>query len=61
VAGAVSEEVELDAGEGMPEPCALALDSLRTVPQAMLVDRLARLSRGRMRELCAAAAPAPGC
>jgi mRNA interferase MazF len=50
----IPTEVELGRPDGMPERCALSLDNLRTVPKAMLTERITSLSPGRLREVCTA-------
>jgi mRNA interferase MazF len=50
----IPTEVRLDEADGMPEPCALSLDSLATVSKALLTSRISRLSPVRLAELCLA-------
>lgn len=57
----IPTEVVLDAGDGMPEACALSLDSLTLVPKELFRSRITRLSVERMREVCRALALASGC
>lgn len=57
----IPTEVVLDAGDGMPEECALSLDNLTLVPKELFRSRIARLSVERMREVCRALALASGC
>ncbi len=58
----IPTEVPLTAkGDGMPADCAISLDNLRTVPKAMLTDRIASLSGAQMHEVCAALDLATGC
>ena len=57
----IPTEVELDRADGMPERCALSLDNVRTVPKAMLTERITTLSPGRLREVCTALDRAMGC
>jgi len=57
----IPTEVALDQGDGMPEACVLSLDNIRTVPRALLTDRITMLSQARMRELCGALDLALGC
>jgi len=57
----IPTEVELGTADGMPEPCVLSLDNLRTVPKAMLTERITKLSAARVREVCTALGHATGC
>jgi mRNA interferase MazF len=57
----IPTEVVLDESDGMPEPCALSLDNLTTVPKELFRARIARLSVERMAEVCRALALASGC
>lgn len=57
----IPTEVVLDAGDGMPEACALSLDNLTLVPKELFRSRITRLSVERMREVCRALALASGC
>ncbi|PZS09557.1 MAG: hypothetical protein DLM64_10250 [Solirubrobacterales bacterium] len=57
----IPTEVRLDNADGMPRECAISFDNLRTVPKALLVDRIAVLSRSRLSEVCAALDFALGC
>jgi mRNA-degrading endonuclease toxin of MazEF toxin-antitoxin module len=45
----------------MPVACAVSLDNLRTVPQALLTDRITRLDAVRMDAVCRALARSAGC
>ena len=55
-------EVVLDPGEDpVPRPSAVNLDSVESVSVGVLVERLGRLSDGRMREVCTALAVAVAC
>lgn len=55
-------EVLLDPGDDpVPRPTAVNLDSVESVSVGVLVERLGRLSDGRMRQICAALAIAVGC
>ncbi len=55
-------EVRLEPGEDpIPLRSAVNLDSIESVSVAVLVERLGRLSDGRMRQVCAAMAVAVGC
>lgn len=57
----IPNEVRLGRGDGMPAECALSFDNLLTVPKALLVARITRLSQTRLEEVCAALAIATGC
>jgi mRNA interferase MazF len=57
----IPTEVTLGRGDGMPDDCALSLDSLTTVPKALLTERITRLSPTRLGELCDALKVATGC
>jgi mRNA interferase MazF len=57
----IPTEVRLGLEDGMPEDCALSLDNVTVLPQALLVDRICRLGPERMHEVCAALALATGC
>jgi mRNA interferase MazF len=57
----IPTEVNLDEDDGMPARCAISLDNLNDVWQAMLTKRLTTLSPGRMAQVCAALAIAVGC
>jgi mRNA interferase MazF len=57
----IPTEVDLDVDDGMPQPCALSLDNLTTMPQAFLVERICRLEIAKMAEVCRALGVATGC
>jgi mRNA interferase MazF len=57
----IPTEVPLDEEDGMPQPCALSLDNVVTVPTVFFRERIARLSIERMSEVCRALALATGC
>ena len=57
----IPTEVHLDEDDGMPTRCAVSLDNLNDVWQAMLTQRVTTLSRGRMAQVCTALAIAVGC
>ena len=50
----IPTEVVLEAGDGMPDACALSLDNLTLVPKELFRTRITRLSGERMREVCRA-------
>jgi mRNA interferase MazF len=54
-------EVQLDADDGLPQPCAVSLDNVQPLAAALLVDRIARLDPERMRAVCDALAFAVEC
>lgn len=55
-------EVGLDPGtDPVPRPCVVTLDACESVPVALLVDRLGRLSGARMSAVCRALAIAVDC
>lgn len=58
---AIPTEVVLDGTDGMPEECALSLDNVTVLPQALFRERIARLSVDRMSEVCRALSLATGC
>lgn len=45
----------------MPVECAVSLDNLRTVPQALLTESITRLDVPRMDAICQALARTAGC
>jgi mRNA interferase MazF len=57
----IDTEVELGPADGMPIACAVSLDNLRTVPQALLTESITRLDAERMDALCRALTRAAGC
>jgi mRNA interferase MazF len=54
-------EVELGPADGLPVECAVSLDNLRTVPQALLTESITRLEADRLDAICEALARAAGC
>ena len=55
-------EVGLEPGEDpVPRRCAVNLDSVESVPVAVLAERLGRLADARMRQICRALAVAVDC
>ncbi|MGN6692572.1 MAG: type II toxin-antitoxin system PemK/MazF family toxin [Aquihabitans sp.] len=55
-------QVVLEPGEDpVPRPSAVNLDWLETISTTLLVERIGRLSSGRMHEVCEALAHAAGC
>ncbi len=61
VRGLPSEVELLPTEDPVPRQCVVGLDATESVPVALLVDRLGRLSDQRMREVCAALAVAVDC
>jgi mRNA interferase MazF len=57
----IPTEVELGEADGMPERCVLSLDNLRTVPKALLTERITTLQAARLRDVCTALDHALGC
>ncbi len=57
----IETEVQIGPDDGMPVECAVSLDNLRTVPQALLTESITRLSPRRMDEICRALSQATGC
>lgn len=57
----IPTEVAMGPRDGMPQACALSFDNVRTVPQAMLTERLTAVAPERLPELCAALDRALGC
>lgn len=57
----IPTEVRLGERDGMPAECAISLDNLRTVPKAMLTERILALSGTQMHEVCTALDLATGC
>jgi mRNA interferase MazF len=54
-------EVPLGPADGIPVECAVSLDNLRTVPQALLTEPITRLNSARMSAVCRALNAATGC
>ncbi len=61
VRGLASEVVLEPDEDPVPRRSAVNLDSVESVSIGVLVERIGRLSDGRMRELCAALAVATAC
>ena len=57
----IPSEVVLDADDGMPERSAVTLDNLRTVPKALLTERVTALSAVRRQQICDALTFAVDC
>jgi mRNA interferase MazF len=55
-------EVVLESGDDpIPRPSGVNLDSIESVSVAVLIERLGRLSDGRMRQICEALEVAVDC
>lgn len=54
-------EVLLDADDGVPRPCAAALDNVGPLDASLLVERVTRLSTERMHAVCRALEVAVDC
>lgn len=50
----IPTEVVLTEEDGLPHTCAANFDSLQTVPEGQIGERITRLSRRRMQEAAAA-------
>lgn len=61
VRGLESEVVVEPNADPVPQRSAINLDSVESVPVAVLVERVGRLADSRMREVCAALAVAVDC
>jgi mRNA interferase MazF len=57
----IPTEVALDREDGMPKPCVVALDQIRTVPKTHLVRRITSLGVIRMEQVCEALRIAVAC
>ena len=57
----IDTEVQLGPADGMPVECAVSLDNLRTVPQALLTESITQLGSERTDVVCRALARATGC
>lgn len=57
----IETEVELGPADGMPIECAVSLDNLRTVPQALLTRPITKLDSMRMSAICRALADSAAC
>ena len=61
IRGLASEVVLEPDADPIPQRCAVNLDSVESVPIAVLIDRVGRLADSRMREICAALEVAVDC
>jgi mRNA-degrading endonuclease toxin of MazEF toxin-antitoxin module len=57
----IPTEVQLDRSDGMPAPCALALDNLTLIRVALCTKRITLLSPERMDAVCEALRRATAC
>jgi mRNA interferase MazF len=57
----IETEIKLGPEDGMPVECAISLDNLRTVPQALLTESITQLDAERIEAICRALAQATGC
>ena len=57
----IPTEVPLGRDDGMPKACVVALDQIRTVPKAHLVQRITSLGVVRMEQVCEALRTAVAC
>lgn len=57
----IPTHVHLDEGDGMREPCALALDNIGTMTKGLLTERITKLGPERMTEVCRALSTATDC
>ncbi len=54
-------EVPLGPEDGLPQPCVISLDNLRTVPKAQLVEPITTLGPEKLAALCRALRSATDC
>jgi mRNA interferase MazF len=57
----IPTEVRLSADDGMSTDCAVSLDNLRTVPRALLTERIARLGPDKQHAICRSLVTAMAC
>jgi mRNA interferase MazF len=57
----IETEVEIGPDDGMPVACAVGLDNLRTVPQALLTEPITMLRPAKLDLICRALVRATGC
>lgn len=57
----IDSEVRLGPEHGMPRPCALSLDNLRTAPKSILVERITTLRPPELARICLGLSFATGC
>ncbi len=61
VVRSIPTEVALDAVDGMPRPCVLALDALTSIRTALCTTYITTLGPERMHEVCTALAISVDC
>lgn len=54
-------ELPLGPEDGLPQPCVISLDNLRTVPKAQLVEPITTLGAEKLAALCSALRSATDC
>jgi mRNA interferase MazF len=57
----IATEVPLSRDDGMPDDCALSLDTITTVPKALLTERIVALREPKLAALGDALRAATGC
>ncbi len=57
----LESEVRLGPKDGLPRPCVVSMDNLRTVPKAQLVDPITVLGAGKLAAICGALRNATDC
>jgi mRNA interferase MazF len=57
----IPSEVPLGPEDGLPRPCVISLDNLRTVPKSQLVEPITTLGPERLPALCGALRHATDC
>lgn len=57
----LQSEVPLGPEDGLPQPCVISLDNLRTVPKAHLVEPITTLGAEKLVALCSAPRSATDC
>ncbi len=61
VRGLPSEVALEPGGDPVPKACVVNMDSVESVPTALLIERIGRLSSARMHQVCEALAVAVDC
>lgn len=54
-------EVAIGREDGMSRECVISLDNIRTVPKALLTERITQLDGAKLDAVCAALNRASGC
>lgn len=57
----IPSEMPLGPEDGLPRPCVVSLDNLRTVPKAQLVEPITTLAPEKLPALCSALRAATDC